>query len=139
MGAAAQRYHWQPGAVAANTTFSLPAQFPSIGNIVHAEIWRYDHSHVAFTVTTTAGSVTAPVEIVPGSGTQLATIASVGTAAAPGANENALTSTESAIPAVVATTATRESNTTLQSSVAIEANDIFVLDYQAVGRASVLA
>lgn len=127
-----RRVEFVPGAVASGTTIDLPAGYQAAA-YSHAEIHRYDHSHVAFTVTTTAGSVTAPAEIIPGSGTQLGTIASVGTAALPAANENASTSSATDIPAVVAATPTYVSATSLSLSVATEANDVLVVDLVLAG------
>lgn len=122
-----QRVTFQPGAVAAGSTIDLPAGYQA-ASFTHAEIWRYDHKHLAFTATTTAGSVTAPVEITPGDGTALATAVSVGTAAAPGTAEDVNTASVTDIPAVVAATPTYVSASSLSLSVATEANDMLVVD-----------
>ena len=128
-----KRIDWQPGAVASGTAIDLPSGY-QMASVTHAEIRRYDHKHVALTVTTTAGSTTAPVEATPGDGTALGTAISVGTAAAPGANEDVNTSNVTSLPAVVAATPTFLSATSVSLNVATEANDILVLDIAPTGQ-----
>ena len=127
-----QRIELQPGAVASGTAITLPAGY-QMADVTHAEIQRYDHKHLVGTVTTTAGSTTAPVEFTPGDGTALATTISVGTAAAPGANEDINSSNVTNIPAIVAATPTYLTATTLSLNVATEANDMLALDIIPVG------
>lgn len=129
-----QRITWQPGAVSASTAFNLPSGYQA-ARYPYAEIHRYDHKHLAFTVTTGAGSVTAPVLATPGDGTALGTAISVGTSAAPGANEAVNTSQLTNLPVLVAATPTYVSATSLKLSVALEAADILVLDIVPVGEA----
>ena len=127
-----QRIAFQPGAVASGTAIALPSGY-AIASASHAEIWRYDHSHVAFTLGTTAGSGTAFAEVTPGSGTALSTVPAMGVSALPGSAENASTSTTTGIPAKVAATVSSSTSSTVTLSVDTEAADLLVLDVVSVG------
>lgn len=130
-----QRLVWQPGAINAATTFSLPAGYQA-ARYTHAEIQLYDHNHVAMYINATAAAAdsTTFVPIQDGTGVTV-TGTAVSNAGGAGANITVPTSTQSGVPYLEGAVVTYVSATSLQLNVALEGSAILVLDFVPLGEA----